>query len=283
MRFAKMHGLGNDFVIINGFSEKISDDLSALAKSACHRQLGIGADGLIVLTPAEKGIAAVFNYYNADGSRAEMCGNGLRCAALFAKKEGIVDDNKFTLQTLGGLVQIVIEDEQKGIVSVDMGQPRLNPAEIPARFSGNPVIGAPLTVQEQIYSVTLVSMGNPHCVIFVENIADFPVDKVGAQIEIDEHFPAKTNVEFIQLLTKEKIAMRVWERGCGETLACGSGACAAVVASVLNGYTKNKVSVYLQHGVLQVEWAENRHVLMTGSATLVARGDYFVQIANNNS
>ncbi len=277
MRFAKMHGLGNDFVIVNGFTEKLPDDLGAFAKQVCHRQLGIGADGLIVLDPAEGPVAAArFLIYNFDGSQAEMCGNGLRCAAVFAKREGLVDANDFVFETLGGLVQPSIIDAENSVIRVDMAAPRLLPAEIPAKFAGSRVVGAPLLVHARMYYVTLVSMGNPHCVIFVDDVAHFPVEKIGPQIETHDLFPARINVEFIELVNDETIKMRVWERGCGETLACGSGACAATVASILNGYTKNKVEVQLKYGSLQVEWAENGHVYMTGPATLVAEGEYLV-------
>lgn len=275
MRFVKMHGLGNDFVIVNGFREKLPEDLGALAQQVCNRQLGIGADGLIVLVPPEKDDAAArFLIYNYDGSQAETCGNGLRCAAIFAKHEGLVDGNELYFETLGGLVQPTIIDETMSIIRVDMGVPRLQPAEIPAKFAGSRVVSAPFTVYERVFNVTLVSMGNPHCVIFVDEVDDFPVEKIGPQIENHELFPEKTNVEFIQLLGDDRMRMRVWERGCGETLACGSGACAATVAAVLNGYIKHRAEVILQYGSLDVEWADNGHVYMTGPATLVIEGDY---------
>jgi len=277
MRFAKMHGLGNDFVIVNGFTEQLPDDLGAFAKQVCHRQLGIGGDGLIILTPVEGAVAAArFLIYNFDGSQAEMCGNGLRCAAIFAKRQGLVTANDFVFETLGGLVQPSIIDEENSVIRVDMAAPRLLPAEIPAKFAGSRVVSAPLLVHARMYYVTLVSMGNPHCVIFVDDVEHFPVEKIGPQIETHDLFPAKTNVEFIELISDEIIKMRVWERGCGETFACGSGACAATVASILNGYTKNKVEVRLKYGSLQVEWAENGHVYMTGPATLVAEGEYLL-------
>lgn len=277
MRFAKMHGLGNDFVIVNGFTEQLPDDLGAFAKRVCHRQLGLGADGLIVLAKPESAVAAArFLIYNFDGSQAEMCGNGLRCAALFAKREGLVDTDDFIFETLGGLVQPSILNEADSIIRVDMAAPRLLPSEIPAKFAGSRVVAAPLLVYARMYYVTLVSMGNPHCVMFVDDVDHFPVEKIGPQIENHDLFPAKTNVEFIELIDDQTIKMRVWERGCGETYACGSGACAATVAAILNGYTKNDVEVRLRYGSLQVEWAENGHVYMTGPATLVAEGEYLL-------
>ncbi|MDO4581440.1 MAG: diaminopimelate epimerase [Bacillota bacterium] len=276
MRFAKMHGLGNDFVVVNGFKEKLPEDLGGFATEICHRQLGVGADGLIILSPADGVAAAKFSIYNDDGSQAEMCGNGLRCAAVFARREGIVDSDEFVFETLAGLVQPSIIDMEHSVIRVDMGAPRLLPEQIPASFTGSRVVGAPLLVYARVYDVTLVSMGNPHCVTFVEDVEHFPVEKIGPQIETHSSFPAKTNVEFIELVDDQTLKMRVWERGCGETLACGSGACAATVAAILNGYTKNKVEVLLRYGSLSIEWADNGHIYMTGPAALVAEGEYLL-------
>lgn len=277
MRFAKMHGLGNDFVMVNGFTEKLPSDINAYAAQVCDRHMGLGADGLIVLTPPQ-GQEAVARYliYNSDGSEAGMCGNGLRCAALFAKREGIVSGESFSFEILSGMVKPHILDEEKGIVRVDMGAPRLQPSDIPADFAGSRVVGAPLLVYARMYYVTLVSMGNPHCVIFVDDVEQIPVDKIGPQIETHSLFPEKTNVEFIQLLEGDKLKMRVWERACGETLACGSGACAATVAAVLNGYIQSRAEVMLRHGSLDVEWAADGHVYMTGPAVLVAEGECYI-------
>jgi len=274
MRFAKMHGLGNDFVMVNGFKEKLPGDLNALAKKVCHRQLGIGANGLIILQPTKEDAVAKFLIYNDDGSQAETCGNGLRCAAIFAKREELTDKNDFVFETLGGLVEPTIIDEENNIIRVDMGIPRLLPAEIPAKFAGTRVVNAPLLVFARMFYVTLVSMGNPHCVIFVDDVDVFPVEKVGPQIENHELFPEKANVEFVQLMGDNKLKMRVWERGCGETPACGSGACAAMVAAVLNGYIKDNAEVILKYGSLDVAWDTNGHVFLTGPAAFVAEGDY---------
>lgn len=275
MRFSKMHGLGNDFIVINGFTEQLPDDLGELSRRMCHRNLGVGADGVILLTPSQnEQAAALYQIFNSDGTEAGMCGNGLRCAALFAKRQGIVDSDEFTFEILTGLVHPHIIDEKRSIVKVDMDTPRLLPADIPAKFTGSRVVSAPLEALARKFEVTLVSMGNPHCVIFVDDVADYPVEKIGPVIENHELFPARTNVEFIQLLSDEKIKMRVWERSCGETNACGSGACAATVAAILNGYTKKKVEVQLRYGSLEVEWADDGHIYMTGPATLVAEGNY---------
>ena len=275
MRFSKMHGLGNDFIIINGFTEQLPEDMGEFARRICHRQLGVGGDGVILLTqPLSDKAVARYLIYNSDGTEAGMCGNGLRCAALFAKRQGIVEGNDFTFEVLTGSVRPHIIDDVHGIVRVDMDVPRLLPADIPAKFTGSRVVSAPLEALARKFDVTLVSMGNPHCVIFVDDVADFPVEKIGPVIENHDLFPARTNVEFIQLLSDKKIKMRVWERSCGETDACGSGACAATVAAILNGYTQKKVEVQLRYGSLEVEWAEDGHVYMTGPATLVAEGDY---------
>lgn len=274
MRFAKMHGLGNDMILINGFSQQLPEDLCALARSMCHRHLGVGADGLVILTPTQSSAVALFRIFNSDGSEAGMCGNGLRCAALFARTEGITDREQFVFDTIYNQVQPTIIDEAAGIVQVDMGEPRLLPSEIPADFPGSRVVAAALPVQTRVFYATLVSMGNPHCVIFVDDVDSFPVEKIGPQIEHHALFPQKTNVEFIQLMGDDQLKMRVWERACGETLACGSGACAATVAAILNGYIKERAQVLLRHGSLDISWKEDDHVYMTGPAKLVAVGEY---------
>lgn len=275
MRFAKMHGLGNDMILINGFSEQLPDDLGALAIAMCNRHLGIGADGLVTLSePKDPKAVALFRIFNSDGSEAGMCGNGLRCAALFAKREGITTRDQFVFETISNPVQPTIVDETAGIVRVDMGEPRLLPAEIPADFPGSRVVAAALNVHTRVFYATLVSMGNPHCVIFVDDVDSFPVEKIGPQIEHHVLFPEKTNVEFVQLMGDDKLRMRVWERACGETLACGSGACAATVAAILNGYIKEHAEVILRHGSLDISWGTDDHVYMTGPAQMVAIGEY---------
>ncbi|MCL1975792.1 MAG: diaminopimelate epimerase [Firmicutes bacterium] len=277
MHIAKMHGLGNDFVLVNGFTEKLPDDLNKLALEICHRRLAIGADGLIILRPAKSGAAAEYLMFNPDGSQSKMCGNGLRCAALFAKREGIVTQDEFVFDSLAWPVSPHIIDEKRGIVRVDMGPPRLAAVEIPAHFTGSRVVGAPLLVLARMFNVTLVSMGNPHCVIFIDDdLSHFPVEKIGPAIENHKMFPDKINTEFIRLIDDEHIEMRVWERGVGETMACGSGACAAVVAAILNGYTKNDVEVKLRYGSLRVQWEEGGSVYMTGPATYVLEGEYLL-------
>ena len=277
MRFAKMHGLGNDMILINGFAEQLPEDLGSLAKAMCDRHLGVGADGLITLTPArDPKAAALFRFFNSDGSESGMCGNGLRCAALFARDEGITDKDQFVFETISNPVQPTILDRAAGIVRVDMGEPHLLPSEIPADFPGSRVVAAALPVHTRVFYATLVSMGNPHCVIFVDDVDSFPVEKIGPQIEHHVLFPEKTNVEFVQLIDDETLKMRVWERACGETLACGSGACAATVAAILNGYIKERADVELRHGSLDISWGADDHVYMTGPAQLIATGEYLL-------
>ncbi|MBR5430444.1 MAG: diaminopimelate epimerase [Firmicutes bacterium] len=277
MRFAKMHGLGNDMIVVNGFTEELPADLGALAVAMCDRHLGIGADGLVILSPPrDPQHAALFRIFNSDGSEAGMCGNGVRCAALFARREGITDREEFVFETIYDQVRPAILDEAAGVVRVDMGEPRLKPADIPADFPGSRVVAAALPVGTRVFYATLVSLGNPHCVIFVDDLDGFPVEKIGPQIEHHALFPEKTNVEFVQLAGDDKLKMRVWERVCGETLACGSGACAATVAAILNGYLKDEAEVLLRHGSLAVSWGADDHIYLTGPAALIATGEFVV-------
>jgi len=274
MRFTKMHGLGNDFILINGFCEKVPVDRKDFAITLCNRQLGIGADGVLLLMPSNCADAQ-FLVYNSDGSQAEMCGNGVRCAALFAKREGIIKSDNATFETLGGLVYPQIVDKEQGIVRVNMGLARLQPKDIPALFGGEKVVAAPLEVGIDTLAVTLVSMGNPHCVIFVDDVVNFPVEEVGPKIEKHPKFPAKTNVEFVQVLAPGHLKMRVWERGCGQTLACGTGSCASAVAAKLNGYGDTSFEVELACGSLFIELAADGHVELLGPATFVFDGEIY--------
>ncbi len=275
MRFAKMHGLGNDFIVVNGFDQQLPADINAFAVDICHRRLGLGADGLLILAPTDNAEAvAKFLIYNSDGSQAENCGNGIRCAALFAKKEGIVQQDQFTFELKRGQATPTIIDEINGIVRVDMGEPILEPAKIPAIFPGANVVNQPFNVAGEIYNITLVSMGNPHCIIFVDEVEACPVREIGPLIETHELFPEKINVEFIERISPRQLKMRVWERGAGETMACGTGACASLVAAAINGQSQRQAQVQLAYGALDIEWAEDRHIYMTGPATLVAEGEY---------
>lgn len=276
--FTKMHGLGNDFILFNGFDQSLPDNLGRFAAFVCDRHFGLGADGVIVLQPPLTASAeALFRIFNADGSEAVMCGNGLRCAANFARRNNIASSDEFAFDIMGGnAVQAQIIEPAEGIVTVNMGVPRLHPSQIPTTLGGEKIIGAPLQVDGQEYVVTLVSMGNPHCVVFVDHVLDFPVQRIGPLIETSPLFPEKINVEFVQLLGNGRIRMRVWERGCGETLACGSGACAATVAAILNGYLLGGAEVLLAHGSLLIKWKDNGSVCMTGPSAFVAEGKLYV-------
>lgn len=274
MLFAKMHGLGNDFVMVDGVRQQVFSDLGHLAQAVCHRRAGIGADGLIILTPSIGEADFDFAIYNADGSQAEMCGNGIRCAALFARDQALTTKTRLVFKTLAGLIETQIIDPDKSLVKVNMGAPRLAAQEIPTLLEGDRVISRPLTIEGNTYYITLVSMGNPHCVIFVDHVGDFPVTELGPKIERHPLFPAHTNVEFIELLANNKMKMRVWERGCGETLACGTGACASVVAAVLNGHSGRETEVQLPFGSLLIKWREDGYIEMTGPAETVFKGEY---------
>ncbi len=276
MIFSKMHGLGNDFVVVNGFTEHLDElILSNLAKGICDRNFGVGSDGLILVVPADN--ADFFmRMFNPDGSEAQMCGNGIRCAAKFAFEKGITSSNPVRVDTLAGIKTIDLTISG-GIVSaarVDMGAPWLERSEIPVTLPGEgPVIAEPLAVNDRTLAVTCVSMGNPHCITFVDDTESYPVRTVGIQVENHPSFPERTNAEFVQVINPREIRMRVWERGAGETLACGTGACASAVASILNGKTERAMTVHLKGGDLHVEWPEEGSVAMTGPAVEVFTGE----------
>jgi diaminopimelate epimerase len=271
MQFWKMHGLGNDFILIDNRDGAIREaDVAELARKLCERRLSIGADGLMLL--ANSTVAELqMRIFNADGSEAEMCGNGIRCFAKYAYENGIVKKTEFTVETLAGLKQVwtALKGNVVDAVRVDMGTVEWERSKIPMQGEGT-AINADLRVDEENYKVTCLSMGNPHCVIFVENVDEFPVEYVGPIVENQEAFPNKTNVEFVQILKRDAIKVRVWERGCGETLACGTGACASTAAAHRLGYTSPKVKVYLLGGVLEVSIAN--HVYMSGPATKAFEG-----------
>ncbi len=282
MEFAKMHGLGNDFVVVDGFREKLAEEaLPDIAKSLCDRHFGIGSDGLILVLPSR--VANVrMRMFNPDGSEAEMCGNGIRCFGKFVYDRGINRDNPLTVETLAGIKTIKLTVEEGKVVSarVDMGKPRFSRSEIPmaptSSGSADKVIGETIKVDGKKFEVTCVSMGNPHCVIFEDDVDTFPVEKIGPLVENHRLFPQRTNVEFVQVLNTKEIKVRVWERGAGITPACGTGACASAVASNLNGKTGRKVTVHLPGGDLFIEWLGNDHVSMTGPAVEVFTGNIAV-------
>ncbi|MEW5953127.1 MAG: diaminopimelate epimerase [Bacillota bacterium] len=276
MRFTKVQGLGNDFILVNCFEEKVNlEAFPALAIRMCDRHFGIGADGLVPLLPSEMADVNM-RIFNSDGSEAEMCGNVIRCAAKYLYEHGLVKKDKIWVETLAGIIvpELIIEDGRVKLVRVDMGEPRLERSEIPMSGPPGRVLDEALETDALICRVTAVSMGNPHCVIFVPDVDQVSLHVVGPLLETHPAFPRKTNVEFIQVLNKEEIKMKVWERGAGETMACGTGACAAAVAGALNGHTGRRVLVHLQAGALLIEWAENNHVFMTGPAEEVFTGDY---------
>ncbi|NLC55886.1 MAG: diaminopimelate epimerase [Armatimonadetes bacterium] len=276
MEFFKYHGIGNDFVLVDGLKEVIPEEaLADTARRLCDRHFGIGGDGLILVLPSHQATYRM-RMLNPDGSESEMCGNGIRCFAKYVYDHGLTREPRITVETLAGIMapQMTVKDGVVHSVRVDMGEPRLRRREIPMEGGDgdSPVIAEPLLVDDTPYAVTTVSMGNPHCVLFVDAVEQFPVAQVGPRIETHPAFPRRTNVEFVQLLSNDAIRMRVWERGAGETLACGTGACGAAVACALNNKTGRKVTVHLAGGDLFIEWADDNHVYMTGPAEEVFRG-----------
>jgi len=272
-----MHGLGNDFVIVHEQDTAAAGSLASLAVRVCDRHIGIGADGLVIIGPSDKGDLSM-RIYNSDGSEAEMCGNAIRCISKYAYEEGIVRKRKMAVETLAGLIipELILKNDEVVSVRVDMGEPRLRSEEIPVLIEGDKVIGMPIEAAGQVFEITCVSMGNPHCIVFVPDVHNFEFEKWGSEICCNPLFPRQTNVEFIQVVDKHNVKMRVWERGAGETLACGTGACAAAVAGALNNKTCRRVSVHLALGSLEIEWDEvSGRVFMTGPATRVFEGVYF--------
>lgn len=276
MRFTKVHGLGNDFILVDCYEEKI--DISKapdLAVKMCDRCFGVGADGLVLLVPSDQADIRM-RIFNSDGSEAEMCGNAIRCVAKYMYERNTIKKEKIRVETLAGIIipELIIENGMVESVRVDMGEPRLERSEIPMLGRAGQVVGEPLAVGGLNFNVTAVSMGNPHCVIFVPEADSVPLRDIGPRIEKHNAFPRKTNVEFVQVLDRDVVIMKVWERGAGETMACGTGACATAVACALNGLTGRKVTVRLKGGDLFIEWAQDNHVYMTGPAAEVFTGDY---------
>jgi diaminopimelate epimerase len=272
--FTKMQGAGNDYVYVDCFTQPVPDNLPELARAISDRHFGVGADGLILIVPTPEADAEM-QMFNADGSVSEMCGNGIRCVAKYVYDHGIQQTE--TLRILSGgtvyTLQLLVVDGQVAQVRVDMGEPILQAQAIPTTWTGESVTQVPLELSEQKLEVTCVSMGNPHCITFVDKATDALVLGVGPQVEQDNHFPNRTNVEFIEVLNRQEVRQRTWERGSGETLACGTGASAVCVAGVLTGRTDRKITVHLLGGDLQLEWnEEDNHVYMTGPAAEVFSG-----------
>lgn len=273
MKFTKMQGLGNDYVYVNCFEEKIENP-PAVARYVSDRHFGIGSDGLIMINPSE---VADFEMemYNADGSRGEMCGNGIRCVAKYVYDYGLTDKTQIAVETLGGIkyLDLTVEDGKVVLVKVDMGKPELKSDLIPIISENEKVIDEPIEVDGQVYHMTGVSMGNPHTVIYVDDVKNLDLEKIGPKFENHERFPKRINTEFVHCIDRNTVEMRVWERGSGETLACGTGACAVAVASILNNLTDTRVTVKLLGGDLQIEWDQKKnHVFMTGPAKVVFDG-----------
>lgn len=275
MRFTKMQGLGNDYVYVNCFEEKVAHP-SETAVRVSDRHFGIGADGLILIKPSEKADFEM-EMYNADGSRGEMCGNGIRCVAKYVYDYGLTDQTHISIETLGGIkyLDLIVEEGRVRLVKVDMGSPVLEAEQIPIIGLGNRVLDEPIRVDDMEYRITGVSMGNPHGVVFLKDVKNLEIEKIGPLFEHHECFPNRVNTEFAHVLDRQTAEMRVWERGSGETLACGTGACAVAVACVLNGYTEEEVTVKLLGGELQIRWdREKDRVYMTGPAEVVFDGEW---------
>ncbi len=274
MQFWKMHGLGNDYIVIDNRDEKIGDKKAAeLAKKLCERRFSVGADGLLLVCNS-KTADIKMRIFNSDGSEAEMCGNGIRCFSKYCYENGIVKKSEFMVETLSGIkhVWLTLKGDEAVTVKVDMGAPNWERKSLPMQGEGT-CINCGLLVDEETYNVTCLSMGNPHCVIFVENVDETPVEYVGPMIENHEAFPKRTNVGFVQVIGKNELKVRVWERGCGETLACGTGTCAAVAAANRLGKVGNKVTVHVLGGDLQVEVGKT--LFLSGAAEKVFAGTLF--------
>lgn len=274
MKFTKMQGLGNDYVYVNCFQEQIENPSEAAIKVS-NRNFGIGADGLIMICPSDVADCQMV-MYNADGSRGEMCGNGVRCVGKYMYDYGLTKKERISVETLGGIkyLDFTIEEGKVTRIRVDMGSPRLKPKEVPVVAEGDQVVDAPIDIDGTIYHMTAVSMGNPHAVVYVEDVKGMDLETIGPKFENHPCFPNRVNTEFCRVLDCHTVEMRVWERGSGETMACGTGACAVAVASILNGYTEDQVTVRLLGGDLEIAWdRETDKVYMTGPAAVSFDGE----------
>ncbi len=276
MKFTKMQGCGNDYVYINGFVEKISaQEKPALVRKLSDRHFGIGSDGVIFINPSDRADFEM-EMYNADGSYSQMCGNGIRCVAKYVYDKGMTEKEHFTIVSGGDVkyIDLTIEDGFATKVRVNMGTPILEAAKVPVKATEKEVIDAPILVDGSEYRMTCVSMGNPHAIVFMENIAQLAIASIGPKFENHERFPERVNTEFVEVLDRTTCSMRVWERGTGETLACGTGCCATAVACALNGLTEDTVTVKVLGGELLIEWdRESNQVYMTGPAETVFEGE----------
>lgn len=281
LHFTKMEGLGNDYVYVNCLQQKIENP-KKLAVQISDRHFGVGADGLILIKASGRA-DFMMDMYNADGSRSEMCGNGIRCVGKYVYDYGLTDKDTVSIETLAGIKHLKLgidgktADDRGNVcrITVDMGQPVLNPADIPVAVSDkwDILLDYPMKIERKEYRITCVSMGNPHCIIFVDDVDKVPLEELGPRFEYDTMFPNRVNVEFVRIVNRTCVRMRVWERGAGETLACGTGACAAVVAGILNGFLMNETTVILRGGNLTIRWdREKNPVYMTGPANIVFDG-----------
>ncbi|MDP6466457.1 MAG: diaminopimelate epimerase [Pirellulaceae bacterium] len=276
MQFTKMHGAGNDYLYIDCFDGNLPADSSELSRQMSHRRFGVGADGLILIRKSDHADARM-QMFNADGSEAQMCGNGIRCVAKYVYDHGLCRQSNLKIETACGVLSLDLETNGGVVTRVraDMGEPILQADQIPTTLPGDPVIDRDLDVAGEHLAVTCVSMGNPHCIVFVEQATDALVLETGPRIETHEAFPEKVNVEFIEVISPQEVRQRTWERGSGETWACGTGASAVCVAGVLSGRTERKILNHLLGGRLELEWDEStNHVFMTGPATEVFTGNW---------
>lgn len=275
LKFTKMHGAGNDYIYINCFEETVKNP-EKLAIKVSDRHFGIGSDGLILISPSDKADFKM-NIYNADGSEGMMCGNGIRCVSKYVYDNGMTDKDEISVETRSGIKLIKMNVENGKVVSarVNMGEPILEAEKIPTKFNGKNVIRQKLTIDEKEYEVTCVSMGNPHCIVYVDDVKNIDLEKIGPKFENNEMFPERINTEFVHVVSDTELDMRVWERGSGETLACGTGSCAVTVASVLCGYCKRntEIKINLLGGTLTDIWTDGGDVYMTGPAATVCTGE----------
>lgn len=278
IRFTKMHGIGNDYIYINCM-ESMPDRLSELAEEMSDRHFGVGGDGIVLICPSDKADFRM-RMFNNDGSEARMCGNASRCIARYVHDHKLTEKTRISLETLSGIKVLSLNmstDGEVESVTVDMGEPELSTAEVPVRCAAERMMETPVATSWGNVGVTAVSMGNPHGVVFVDRIEDVPFETLGPELEKHPMWPDRANIEFLQIISPSEVRMRVWERGTGETLACGTGACASAVAAALTGRCGREVTVHLRGGDLNIRWAENNHVLMTGGATEVFEGNYYRQ------
>jgi diaminopimelate epimerase len=275
MKFTKMQGAGNDYVYVNAFTEKLPSDLGELARKLADRHYGVGGDGMILICPSERADARM-RMFNVDGSEGEMCGNGVRCVGKYVYDHGIAKKETVQIETGRGVLTLQLFPKNGKVekVRVNMGQPILEPAQIPTTLPGKPPLKQPIDVAGRTVEVTAISMGNPHGVVFVDEPTDEWVLSIGPKMEVHPVFPRRANIEFVKVLSRTEFQMRVWERGSGETWACGTGTCASAVAGVLNGLLDRKTLAHLKGGDLEIEWAEDGDVYMTGPAVEVFSGDW---------